>query len=206
MDRPAFFAALDRRFAGTLAAHGASAGGVDWKSEESQRARFDQLMRIHDGSQPFSLLDYGCGYGALADHLDPDGSWTYTGYDVSPRMVALARDRNPDPRRRTFTDREEDLEPADYAVASGVFNLRLHVDDATWRRYVLEGIGALHRLSRRGFAFNMLSTYSDPPRRRDDLYYGDPAFFFDHCKRHCSPNVALMHDYGLYELTILVRT
>ena len=40
---------------------------------------------------------------------------------------------------------------------------------------------------------------------RADLYYGDPCFFFDHCKTRYSKQVGLLHDYGLYEFTILVR-
>jgi hypothetical protein len=40
---------------------------------------------------------------------------------------------------------------------------------------------------------------------RDDLYYADPCELFDHCKRQHSRNVALLHDYTLYEFTILVR-
>ena len=206
MDRPAFFAGLERHFDRTLAEHGASARGVDWSSEASQRTRFDQLLRIRDAPGAFSLLDYGCGYGALADHLAAIGEdFSYTGYDVSERMVALARERNPDPARCTFTSREEDLTDADYVVASGVFNLRLEVDDAGWTEYVLESLDVLARRSRRGFAFNMLTSYSDPPLMREDLFYGDPAFFFDHCKRRHSRNVALLHDYELYEFTILVR-
>ena len=63
----------------------------------------------------------------------------------------------------------------------------------------------LAELSIRGFAFNMLTSYSDTDKMRPDLYYGDPAFFFDHCKRRYSRNVALLHDYGLYEFTIIVR-
>ena len=51
----------------------------------------------------------------------------------------------------------------------------------------------------------MLSTYSDVERRRADLYYADPHMVFDYCKRTFSPAVALLHDYPLYEFTILVR-
>jgi hypothetical protein len=40
---------------------------------------------------------------------------------------------------------------------------------------------------------------------RPDLYYGDPCALFDHCKRRYARNVAVLHDYGLYEFTILVR-
>ena len=59
--------------------------------------------------------------------------------------------------------------------------------------------------SRRGFAFNLLTSYSDVDRRRPDLYYADPLAYFDHCKRTFSRNVALLHDYGEWEFTILVR-
>ena len=40
---------------------------------------------------------------------------------------------------------------------------------------------------------------------RPDLYYPDPGAVFDRCMRRYSRHVALLHDYGLYEFTILVR-
>ena len=36
--------------------------------------------------------------------------------------------------------------------------------------------------SRRGFAFNCLTSYSDAERMQDYLYYADPRVLFDHCK------------------------
>ena len=51
---------------------------------------------------------------------------------------------------------------------------------------MVDTIDRLAALSTRGFAFNMLTSYSDPEYMRDDLYYGDPRFFFDHCKRRHS--------------------
>jgi hypothetical protein len=63
----------------------------------------------------------------------------------------------------------------------------------------------MDRAGRKGFAFNCLTSYSDPERMRDDLYYGDPCYYFDLCKRLYSPQVSLLHDYGLWEFTIIVR-
>ena len=83
--------------------------------------------------------------------------------------------------------------------------MRVGTDDERWRDYTLETIAELASLSRRGFAFNMLTSYSDPERMTDRLYYGDPCFYFDWCKRNLSPHVALLHDYGLCEFTIHVR-
>jgi hypothetical protein len=51
----------------------------------------------------------------------------------------------------------------------------------------------------------MLSTYSDPEKRRDDLFYADPLDMFDWCKRRFSPRVSLLHDYPLFEFTMIVR-
>jgi hypothetical protein len=51
----------------------------------------------------------------------------------------------------------------------------------------------------------VLSLYSDPERRRPDLFYADPLFLFDYCKTRFSKAVALLHDYPLYEFTVLVR-
>jgi hypothetical protein len=94
---------------------------------------------------------------------------------------------------------------ADYGVASGIFNVRLGRSDAEWRAYVEATLDALDRTSRLGFAFNCLTSYSDAEKMRDYLYYADPCALFDLCKRRYSRNVALLHDYGLYEFTVLVR-
>ena len=206
-DRDRIFAKLDAYYAPRLAEHGASARGVDWNSPQSQALRFEQLLRVREDAEPCSLLDYGCGYGALAHTLVAhEQPVDYLGFDVSTRMVDLARTHNPDPERCRFSDRPADLAPADYAVASGVFNLRLDVDQDVWEAYVLETLDTLARLGRRGFAFNLLTSWSDADRMRPDLFYADPARFFDHCKRNYSRHVALLHDYGLYEWTMLVRT
>ena len=129
----------------------------------------------------------------------------YRGFDVSAAMLEYARRAHEDAPRVVFTDREDELEPVDFTVASGIFNVRLHVTDEDWREYVEATLEKLAALSTRGFAFNMLTSYSDADKMRPDLYYGDPRWFFDHCKRRYSRNVALLHDYGLYEFTMIVR-
>ena len=206
MDEQRFFASLDSYFERTLRDHGATARGVDWNSPESQELRFGQLLKVCEDRGPFSIVDYGCGYGALVGYLRELGyDFSYQGFDVSERMLAHARELYGGDDAVEFVGHADDLRAADYCVASGVFNLRMDVDGDAWRDYVLETIGSLSSLGTRGFAFNMLTKYSDPPRMRPDLYYGDPCFFFDHCKREIARDVALLHDYGLYEFTMLVR-
>ena len=186
--------------------HGETAQGVDWNSTESQKTRFDQLLAIvPSGATEYSVLDYGCGYGAIIDVLTERGQpFRYVGYDVSEEMILRARRLHPGDQCEFTTD-EQELGPSDYVVASGVLNVRLEVSKAQWKEYVLETLDDLHRLSLKGFAFNALTSYSDPDHMRDDLFYADPSWLFDHCKRTYSGQVALLHDYGLYEFTILVR-
>lgn len=153
-----------------------------------------------------SILDLGCGYGALVDTIRRRGlPLDYRGCDFSDEMVAAARQRHAADAQAAFATDAAAFGPSTYAVASGIFNVRLHHGDAEWRAYVHDTIRELDAAGTRGFAFNMLSTYSDVDRRRDTLYYADPLEIFDLCKRTYSPRVALLHDSPLYEFTIVVR-
>jgi SAM-dependent methyltransferase len=198
-------AGAERYYTGKFHEHGATARGVDWNSEASQELRFEQLLQVvRPRAGTFSIVDYGCGYGALADHLARNRYVAeYTGFDLSEPMIEHARAHHPNTTRWTTVDSA--LIPADYAVASGLMNVRQEIPEPEWFAYCMQLIARLSALSTRGFAFNMLTAYSDPERKRRDLYYGDPRVFFDECKRSYSRHVALLHDYGLYEFTLIVR-
>jgi SAM-dependent methyltransferase len=186
---------------------GATAQGVDWNGRESQTLRFRELLKIHSDDRAFSLLDYGCGYGALAAHVLELGLpfASYTGFDLSVPMLDECRCLYGNDRRFRFCSSESQLGAADYSVASGVFNVRLGFSDDVWSAYVDETLDRLWELSGCGMAFNVLTRYSDLGRMRQNLYYADPLALFDRCKRRYSRHVALSHDYGLYEFTLLVR-
>jgi len=186
--------------------HGCTALGVGWNSIESQQMRFAQLLKIVDDRVPFSINDFGCGYGALADYLENQQySFRYCGCDVSPQMISRAKALHEDAEGMVFVSSESEMSTADYTVASGIFNLKSDTPTTEWEAYILETLGTLDALSSKGFAFNILTKYSDPELMRPDLYYGDPCVLFDYCKAKFSRAVALLHDYPLYEFTILVR-
>ena len=185
--------------------HGASPRGSDWNSEISQNTRFDQLLKVVE-TQSFSLLDYGCGYGALAEYLDAkDLNVNYYGYDILESAIETARQAHMDkPRRVFFTDKSQ-LPICDYTVASGIFNFRGEQSFEDWTEYVLSVLHEFNQLSQHGFSSNFLTKYSDADKMRPDLYYADPMFLFDYCKHNFSKNVALLHDYRLYDFTLIVR-
>lgn len=204
--REPYWDGVSAYYTAKLREHGPGHRGVDWNSTESQALRFEQLLKVVDAGRPFALTDFGCGYGALVDHLAGKG-WTfeYTGFDISPAQVDEARRLHGPRANCRFTANADDLGVADYLVASGVFNVKLGAEPDSWLAYVLRTLDSFNELSRFGFAFNVLTSYSDADRMRPDLYYADPCRLFDHCKRRYARDVALLHDYGLYEFTLLVR-
>ena len=189
-----------------LRLHGDTPQGVDWNGVESQTRRFTELSRIFTSVRGFSVNDLGCGYGAFYDYLvDHHDDVRYLGIDVSEDMVKAATQRvTANPNVRFLCGDAPDL-TGDFGVASGIFNVRLGRSDAEWKNHLHASLDILNRTSSKGFAFNCLTSYSDAEKMQSHLYYADPGEVFDHCKRTYSRHVALLHDYGLYEFTVLVR-
>ncbi len=199
---------LNDYFAGKLEQFGATPKGVDYNGPEAQAIRFEQLVKVIDPSRPFTVLDYGCGYGAMFDFLHAKGwQFEYWGVDIIEKMVIAGRETHREFPNAHFTTDENEVPPADYLLAGAIFNIKMDASYEDWRDFTLRTLDNMNRLCSRGFSFNMLTKYSDPERmaQRPDLYYGDPLFYFDYCKRNFARNVALLHDYGLYDFTILVR-
>lgn len=197
---------VERYYRSRLLQHGATHAGVDWSSEDSQRTRFKQLLSVVDDLSVASVLDYGCGYGALLDEIQSSGErGDYVGYDISPAMVQAAQRRFEGVPRTLFTADEPSLKEMDFCVASGIFNVMAGATATAWGDYVLRTLDRLCEMSRRGFSFNMLTSYSDPDRKRPDLYYADPSWILNHVMRRYSRQAALLHNYGLFEFTITVH-
>ncbi|MGH9266531.1 MAG: class I SAM-dependent methyltransferase [Acidimicrobiales bacterium] len=191
----------------SLRSHGETPMGVGWRTEDSQRLRFDKLLTVLEGADggPIEVNDLGCGYGALFEHLEQRATpvTSYVGYDISDDMLRAAAQRVPPGRGRLVRSDTVTLD-ADYSFASGIFNVRLEADEEAWSAYVRATVRNLAAHSRRGFAFNLLTTYCD--YREDHLFYGDPRWWFDWCKREVTSRVALLHDYPLFEWTLVGRT
>jgi SAM-dependent methyltransferase len=192
---------------GLLAEHGATAEGVWFPGEEKHRLRFEQLVKLLPAAEPrepVSVNDWGCGYGALFEFLTGEGVpiESYTGYDVTPEMLAAARKRVRDPRAE-FVEAAEPTREADYSFVSGTFNARFDATEEAWQAHLDDVLLKLAECSRLGFAINMLSSYVD--WEGDGMFHADPMHFFDFAKRRISRRVTLLHDYPLWEWTLLVR-
>ena len=195
-------------FTDKIRKYGPAPQGVDYNGPQAQTARFEQLVKVIDPSSHFDVIDFGCGYGALLDYLSQRGwDFSYYGFDVLAEMVDAGRKAHQDREHALFTMDASDLPICDYVIAGAIFNNKFEAPVAAWGEHVLAVLSTINALARKGFAFNILSIYSDADRmaQRPDLYFADPLVHFDHCKRNYSQDVALLHDYGLNDFTILVR-
>lgn len=187
--------------------HGFSAEGVGWKNKEAQLIRFEQLAKLFDGGS-FSVNDLGCGVGDFLDFASTKFPHVeYHGYDVMEEMIMGAKEKYWQRNNASFhlIKDTSDLQLADFTVASGIFNIRFNKGNERWLEYILETLRVMDSQSKFGFAFNILTKYSDKEFMRPELYYADPCVLFDFCKRHFSRNIALLHDYNQYDFTIIVR-
>jgi len=191
-------------YARSFSSYGATAKGVDWNGDESQECRFEQLAAMFPHSGEFSVNDLGCGYGAF--HRFLLGRYPrhqYHGYDLVPEMISWAQ------QTYQMSDSRFDRASriggvADYSVASGIFNVKGDVPGDEWLEYVRETLTHMRAFSSKGFAFNLLTSASDPERRKPNLYYANPAEVMSFCLENFSRTVTLRHGYALFEFTILV--
>lgn len=197
---------IENHYTNKVKKYGATPKGVDWNGEESQTIRFEQLSKIIKKDN-FTLADIGCGYGKYSEYLDNIfQNHSYIGYDLSKEMIANANKLYlNDNTKFIHIDKLDEIVDIDYSIASGIFSVKMNHNETDWLSYIIETLDIINQKSLNGFAFNMLTKYSDKEYMRDDLYYADPLYFFDYCKKNFSRNISLNHDYDLYEFTILVR-
>ncbi|HIP14832.1 MAG TPA: class I SAM-dependent methyltransferase [Sulfurimonas autotrophica] len=201
------YSKIEAYYTNKIIVYGATPKGVDWNGEKSQVLRFEQLSKIIINDE-FTLADIGCGYGKYCEYLESNfKNYDYTGYDLSGEMIKNAKQLYAKKANVEFVNIQDltQIKEIDYSLASGIFSVKMQHNEAEWLSYIVETLEQINQKSKKGFSFNMLTKYSDKEYMKDNLYYADPLFFFDYCKRNFSRNISLNHDYDLYEFTILVR-
>jgi SAM-dependent methyltransferase len=187
---------------------GNSPKGVGWKDDKAQYSRFEQLLKIVNTGN-FSINDIGCGTGQFYNFLLEKKAipTSYRGYDILEEMTRSAADNLKMYSNVSIKQIQSvlDIEQADFSIESGIFNVKYEAKESHWLAHILTTLETMNTKSRVGFAFNCLTKYSDKEFMQDYLYYADPLFLFDYCKRNFSKNIALLHDYDQYDFTILVR-
>jgi hypothetical protein len=194
-------------YSGTIERHGPTPLGVDWPNAASQYLRFVQLLKLCDFSKPFSLTDFGCGYGALLEFLElrhAGAAVTYRGVDFSPPMVDAARKRWKKTTHATFAVGSRCARVADYALASGIFNVRLGHPVEDWESYVQSILTDMLSKSRIGVSVNFMLPHEARPTEQG-LYRCEPQRWIGYCRGSLGCDVECLTGYGLREFTLLLH-
>ncbi|AWM03253.1 class I SAM-dependent methyltransferase [Bradyrhizobium amphicarpaeae] len=194
-------------YSAKVARFGATPNGVDWTCQATQEMRFVQLLKLCDFTSSFSLNDYGCGYGALIAYLDRRHrgcAIDYLGIDLSRAMVQRARQKWRDRNAADFVLGHASPRTADYAVASGIFNVAREQTRQDWEHFIAASLDDLHRTTTRGFAVNFMKR-APGTAGREGLYTTDTASWARHCAARFNATAEVRDGYGLMEFTLIVR-
>jgi SAM-dependent methyltransferase len=184
---------------------GLDAKSVGWGTQEKQYLRFKKLLKVIDAkNEEFILNELGCGYGELVRFLETKNYnySAYYGYDISDKMIEAAKNYATFPNTDFFVS-DKLITKADYTITSGIFNVMFDESKQNWNGYIENTLEHMFEQSNKGIAFNLLTSYVD--FEAPNLYYANPMYYFDFCKKHLSKYVNLIHDYNLYEWTITVN-
>ncbi|HDY65056.1 MAG TPA: class I SAM-dependent methyltransferase [Phycisphaerae bacterium] len=179
---------------------------LDWASAQSQKLRFEVLLR-HVDLEGKSLLDVGCGLGDLTILLRDRGlDVRYTGVDVLEKMLEKARRANPGVRFvlgdifATGPGRPLARERFDVVFSSGTMNLNLGNNLEFLRRALPR---MLHHTGEVLVA-NFLHSRETPCDPK--YFHYDPADVIEILEPLCPrDNIQLVDDYLANDFTLICR-
>jgi 2-polyprenyl-3-methyl-5-hydroxy-6-metoxy-1,4-benzoquinol methylase len=194
---------------------------MDERDKQRIIARFDQRLAQHpnddaralavgaDGRHAMALkclvdvgivsgttvLDVGCGLGALHEHLlTNDIACTYSGYDINPQLIETAQRRHPDTAFEVRDILEEDFPEFDFVVSSSSFNLKLEHEDNY--EFIERMLRTMYQHARRAVAVDLMTSYVD--FKRPEAFYYEPERVFRIAKG-ITKRVTLRHDLPLFQ-------
>jgi SAM-dependent methyltransferase len=199
---------IEHYYAETLRIHGATPLGVGWLCQPSQELRFVQLAKLLPRRSDFSINDIGCGYGALLSFLlerRPRQKFDYLGVDLSSAMIDQANQKWAEQKCTAFLRSTRADRIADYAVASGIFNIKLDHSLAEWEKSIRQSLCDMRETTRYGFAVNFLKPLSSAGQQVTEMYAADRGRWAVYCEDKFNAEVEVLEDYGMREYTLLVR-
>lgn len=196
---------IEKLYSDNIRTYGIDSRAVGWNSSESQILRFEKLLKIikvKDDS--FTINELGCGYGELFKFLEKnDFNFSqFNGYDISKPMIDKCQEYIGKTSKLQLYNNSKLKTVADYTITSGIFNTPFDNTFIEWENYIEKTIKEMFDYSKKGIAFNFLTTAVD--YRSDGLFYQDPSKILSFCLKEFGKNVRVLHDYNLYEFTLLV--
>lgn len=126
---------------------------VHWETKGNQVLRWNTLCEIANLSNS-KVLDFGCGYGDLFEFLEDEFTGIhYTGIDINPQSIEIARKNRPQLIFLAKQIQETDL-TADWILASGAFGYAI----PNYKELYTQTIENLFWRATKGISINLLHT------------------------------------------------
>ena len=185
--------------------HGFSPRGVFWQSDNTQKSRFETLIKAikhSDQSGKISISDFGCGYGALYQYIQNKpfmkGS-LYIGYDIVDSFINEAKQRFP---HTEWVCSEKILKETDYIFISGTFNMAFDKSIPEWENYLENQLRECYEKTKKVLAFNLL--YSEKTKIEQNLYYSEIDRVFKFCDNNLGSTLITKTPGANKDITIFV--
>jgi SAM-dependent methyltransferase len=173
-----------------LLLHGDRPEALRW-SPVGQRIRYRVLLDIVPDLNGKKALDYGCGKGDLYDYIKENSiDIDYTGIDINPELVKLAKEKHPDAAFGVTDVEEKPLtEHFDIAFICGVFNNRVQGVEES----MLNVLSKLFEITDEALAINALSSHSK--YKGVEMNYTSPEELSFFVEENLTPHYILRQDY-----------
>ena len=148
-----------------------------------------------------TLLDFGCGFGDLANYLKKENSdITYNGCDVVEDFIEVARKNNPEGfffKTKVGSKINEDY---DYIIASGVFNFLYTKKPIDHKEFIFSTLDELFSKTKNVLSVDFLSPAVDFISK--DAYHQEFNELQDFILANLSRRFEINHTYMPYEYCV----
>jgi len=183
--------------------------GVDWPNPEDAITRYRvmlDLVPVEQTTSKVDLLDFGCGASHLYDYILANQLHhiNYTGLDISEKFIHLSREKYPDTKYYCIDilNTPVQLPTFDYIVLNGVFTEKRELSHDEMWEYFRQVISKVFKITRKGIAFNVMSSHVN--WERDDLFHLPMDKLASFLVKEVSRDFVIRNDYKLYEYTTYV--
>ena len=183
-----------------LEKYGYSIKSLDYRSETSQKTRFDIITQVGINDD-CSLLDVGCGFGDYFNYLKQRGikNVKYNGIDLTDKIVNVAKEKNPlaNVVQGNVLDLPDDKK-FDYVVSLGVNGVKT---GDNWDN-LTSVLDKMWKLCKKGIAYNAVSNFAS--EQDEQIYFVSPIRVIEHVMNNLTYKVVFRHDYMPHDFTIYV--
>lgn len=191
------------RFSARLQVYGRDPRTLGWGSSLDPEQRLESFSREILSASAKSIVDVGCGYGALLSHLGKIG-WkgTYHGVDIVTQLLDLVEPIdgiNHSTSAASCDDDLSDLGMFDVSVASGVFNYEVASGNV---EFIQASLSSMWLITRKRLVVDFMSTHVD--WRHVGSWHMDPELALRLGQDLPDGSPTLRDDYASYEFMLIV--